>query len=278
MNNFYQRTITGAVFVAVLIGAIYFHYYSFLILFSLIIILSLLEFYKIVKSENVIPQRFAGIAASVILFATVAYSQATGNFIYLLINFPVIFLIFINELFKNKKNPFYNIAFTVLGIIYIALPVSLINLIVISPGADYNPVLILGYFFLLWSYDTGAYLVGRLTGKNKLFERVSPKKTWEGAIGGIVISVGISYIISQNYILLSFSEWAVIAVIIAVTGTLGDLTESMLKRSTDIKDSGSLLPGHGGLLDRFDALFVSIPFVTAYLYLIISDQLQINFF
>lgn len=278
MNNFFQRTITGIVFVAVLIGAIYFHYYSFLILFSLIVILSLSEFYKIVKSENVNPQKVTGVAAAIILFATVAYSQATGNFIYLLINFPVLFLIFIVELFRNKKNPFNNIAFTVLGIIYIALPVSLINLIVISPGSEYNPVLILGYFFLLWSYDTGAYLVGRLIGKNKLFERVSPKKTWEGAIGGIIISIGISYIISQYYVLLSFYQWAVIAVLIAVTGTLGDLTESMLKRSTDIKDSGSLLPGHGGLLDRFDALFVSIPFVTAYLYLIISDQLQINFF
>lgn len=278
MNNFYQRTITGALFVVVLIAAIYFHFYSFLLLFSAVIIFSLIEFYKIIESTGARPQKQYGILASLILFATVAIAQSSGEYYVYLIHLPIIFLVFILELFRKKDFPFLNIAYTILGIIYIAIPVSLLNLLVVAPGANYYPAIVLGFFFLLWSYDTGAYLTGRLIGKHKLFERVSPKKTWEGAIGGLVISIGIAYIISQYFTLLLFEQWAVMAVIIAVTGTLGDLTESMLKRSTNIKDSGSLLPGHGGVLDRFDALYISVPFVVAYLYLFVSNNLHFNFF
>ncbi|MGI8892754.1 MAG: phosphatidate cytidylyltransferase [Bacteroidia bacterium] len=278
MSNFYQRAITGAVFVAVLIGAIYFHFYSFLFLFATILVLSLLEFYKIVRSTNVSPQSVTGVITGLILFITVAIAQATGEYYLYVINIPVIFLIFIIELFKKHKQPFLNISYTILGVIYIALPISLLNLLVVAPGVNYYPSIVLGFFFLLWSYDTGAYIGGRLLGRNKLFERISPKKTWEGAIAGLVISIGISYLISQYFTLLLFEQWAVMAVIIAVTGTLGDLTESMLKRSADIKDSGSLLPGHGGVLDRFDALFISVPFVVAYLYLFVSNNLPGNFF
>jgi phosphatidate cytidylyltransferase len=278
MNNFYQRAITGAVFVAVLIGAIYFHFYSFLILFAAVIVLALLEFYKIIQTQDIIPQKWYGISAGLILFGTIAYAQATGEYYILILNIPVIFLIFIFELFRNSKMPFTNIAYTILGIIYVALPVALLNLLVLAPGANYYPHIVLGFFFLLWSYDTGAYLVGRWLGRNKLFERISPKKTWEGAIGGLVISLGIAYIISRYFTLLILEQWIAISVIIALTGTLGDLTESMLKRSSDIKDSGTLLPGHGGILDRFDALFISVPFIVAYLYLFVSNNLHSNFF
>jgi phosphatidate cytidylyltransferase len=278
MSNFYQRAITGAFFVAVVIAAVYFHFYSFLLLFAAVIFLSLIEFYKIIQTTEIIPQKWFGIVGGLILFVSFAIAQATGYFYFFLINIPVIFLVFIFELFRNGKFPFINIAYTLLGIIYISLPISLFNFLVISPGGNYYPDLILGFFFLLWSYDTGAYLTGRLLGKNKLFERISPKKTWEGAIGGLIISIGIAYIISQYFTLLLFEQWVIMAVIIAVTGTLGDLTESMLKRSTAIKDSGSLLPGHGGVLDRFDALYISIPFVVAYLFLMVSNNFDGKFF
>ena len=278
MNNFYQRAITGLIFVAVLIEAIYFHFYSFLFIFTLVIIISLLEFYKILESKDISPQKLTGTIVGVIFFLSVAYAQATGKFVLILINFPLLFSIFITELFRKKQFPFLNIAYTVLGIVYIALPITLFNLVSISQDANYFPEIILGFFFLLWSYDTGAYLGGRLTGKNKLFERISPGKTWEGAVSGLIISIGIAYIISQYYTLLTFGQWSVVAIIIAVTGTFGDLTESMLKRSLQIKDSGKLLPGHGGMLDRFDALFISVPFVVAYLYLFVSNNIHTNFF
>jgi phosphatidate cytidylyltransferase len=278
MSNLYQRTITGAFFVAVVIGAVYFHFYSFLLLFAAVIVLSLLEFYKIIQTTDIIPQKWFGIVAALILFVSFAIAQSTGYFYFFLVNIPVLFLVFIFELFLKNKLPFLNIAYTLLGIIYISLPVSLFNFLVISPGGNYYPDLVLGFFFLLWSYDTGAYLSGRLFGKNKLFERISPNKTWEGAIGGLFISIGIAYIISQYFTLLLFEQWVIMAIIIAVTGTLGDLTESMLKRSTDIKDSGSLLPGHGGVLDRFDALYISVPFVVAYLYLLVSNNFDGKFF
>ena len=278
MSNFLQRTITGILFVLVLISAVYFHFFSFLFLFALIIILSQLEFYKIVKTDEVKPQKISGIITGLILFATFSWAHYSNQYYILLINLPVIFTIFIFELFRKSKNPFMNIAYTILGILYIALPVSLLTFIVIAHNGEYNPALLLGYFFLLWSYDTGAYLIGRLAGKNKLFERISPKKTWEGAVGGLIISVGIAYILNIYFPLLTFTQWAAVAVIIAITGTFGDLIESMLKRSSDLKDSGNILPGHGGILDRFDALFISVPFVITYLYLIVSYNLDINFF
>ncbi len=132
---------------------------------------------------------------------------------------------------------------------------------------SYHPHNLLGYFFILWTYDTGAYLAGSKFGKHKLFERISPKKTWEGAIGGALLALTIAYIISLYFTSFSMTNWMIIAIIIIITGTLGDLVKSSFKRSINIKDSGNIIPGHGGILDRFDALFLSAPFVLCYLYI-----------
>lgn len=121
---------------------------------------------------------------------------------------------------------------------------------------------------MLWTNDTGAYLAGRFFGKHKLFERISPKKTWEGSIGGGILTIGVAFILSVYFTNLDQTNWIVLAILVAVFGGLGDLVESMLKRSLNIKDSGNLLPGHGGILDRFDGLLLSIPFIYSYLYLI----------
>ena len=188
------------------------------------------------------------------------------QFIILFI-FLFIFLIFIFELFRKKENPFGNISFTFLGIIYVALPLSLLNYINILSG-KYNYQLLFGIFFILWCNDAGAYIVGSLTGKHKLFPRISPAKSWEGSIGGGLISYGIVFIISKWYTSISFIDWMVIATILIVIGTLGDLVESLFKRSVTVKDSGNILPGHGGILDRFDSLLMSVPFIFAYLYFI----------
>ena len=181
--------------------------------------------------------------------------------------FLFIFLIFIFELFRKKENPLKNIAFTFLGIIYVAFPLSLLNYINILSG-KYNYQLLFGIFFILWCNDAGAYIVGSLIGKHKLFPRVSPGKSWEGSIGGALISYGIIFIISGWYTSITFMNWLAIATILIIIGTLGDLVESLFKRSVNVKDSGSLLPGHGGILDRFDSLLMSVPFIFAYLYFV----------
>ncbi len=144
----------------------------------------------------------------------------------------------------------------------------------------YNPHLLLGFFFLLWTNDTGAYLVGRSIGKHKLWERISPKKTWEGFFGGLILSIIIGYVISLYYPELNYILWIVMAALVSIFGTMGDLVESVFKRSIDAKDSGSILPGHGGILDRFDGVFLSTPFVLVLLQLVetvraVDDRLNL---
>ncbi|MEO5569436.1 MAG: CDP-archaeol synthase, partial [Bacteroidia bacterium] len=177
------------------------------------------------------------------------------------------FLLFIFELFRKSKHPFINIALTITGIIYVAVPFGLFLFIGANNGPDgmYHPQIALGFLYLLWASDTGAYLVGSKIGKHRLFERISPKKSWEGSIGGAAIALLTAFVISKFYMDLSLLDWMVVALIIVVTGTFGDLVESMLKRSLDIKDSGKIFPGHGGILDRFDGLLLAAPFVFFYL-------------
>jgi phosphatidate cytidylyltransferase len=154
-----------------------------------------------------------------------------------------------------------------LGILYVALPFSLLNHILTLSGV-YNFQILFGCWFILWSNDTGAYLAGSAFGKNKLMPRVSPGKSWEGSIGGAIIAYLIAWIISSWYTSINILDWFVIATILIVIGTLGDLVESLYKRSLNVKDSGTLLPGHGGILDRFDSLILAIPFVFFYLFVV----------
>ena len=161
-------------------------------------------------------------------------------------------------------------AFTFLGIFYVAVPFTLLNVVAFENG-NYNYQIIFGCLFILWASDTGAYFAGTFFGKRKLFERISPKKSWEGFFGGaalaLVFTIGLPYFfeaIGQTSTL-TLLNWIVVGLIIIVGGTFGDLVESLLKRSIEIKDSGDALPGHGGFLDRFDGLLISAPFIVAYL-------------
>jgi phosphatidate cytidylyltransferase len=178
-------------------------------------------------------------------------------------------LVFIVELYRNKPSPFENIALTLLGILYIVLPFGLLNFLFI-PGLNHVYILLLCYFAILWINDTFAYLFGRTFGKHRLFERISPKKSWEGSIGGALTSIFAAWLISSLENSLPFMHWLAIAAIIVIAGALGDLIESMLKRSLNCKDSGTLLPGHGGILDRFDAVFISAPLIFVYIQLFIK--------
>lgn len=177
---------------------------------------------------------------------------------------PIIILTLVAELYRKKQAPFTNIALTLVAVLYIAAPFSLLILMGFLHGA-YSWHIILGTVFLIWTSDSGAYFSGKTFGKTKLFERISPGKTWEGWLGGTLLSLGVAYVLSLYLHDLDLPHWLGVAAIVSVFGVLGDLVESMLKRSLQVKDSGSLLPGHGGILDRFDSLLMVVPFIIAFL-------------
>jgi len=271
MSNFLKRTITGAIFLVVMIGGIIWNFYSLAGLFFLISMLGLDEFYNLLIKSGHEPQRKLGLLCGGTIFLLIAFSKLVGEQPALYLSFVLISCIFFAELYRNKQTPFQNIAYSLIGIIYIVIPfalwVSFLKSYSSSVGV-YNPHFLLGFFFLLWTNDTGAYLVGRSIGKHKLWERISPKKTWEGFFGGLILSIVVGYVISLFYPELHYILWMVMAVIVSCAGSMGDLVESAFKRSIDAKDSGSILPGHGGILDRFDGVFLSTPFVLVLLQLV----------
>jgi phosphatidate cytidylyltransferase len=272
VNNLVTRSISGSIFVILVIASILLSHYFFSLVFSIFTVLSIAEFYSISGKAAIKPHRIPGIIISVIIFSTSAYiSISNSGFIFLLLIIPLFFIPFIIELFRNKTNAIENISTTLLGIVYISIPLSILNFIpnLTFQAGVYHYGILLGLFIILWTNDTFAYLVGVKFGKTRLFERISPKKSWEGSIGGLIFSTLSAFILSRFFTELSCFEWIGMAIIIVIFGTLGDLTESMFKRNLNIKDSGNIMPGHGGILDRLDALFISVPFVFFYLILII---------
>ncbi|MCK9163483.1 MAG: phosphatidate cytidylyltransferase [Bacteroidales bacterium] len=271
MNNFTKRTITGAVYVIAVISAIMFNPIVLSVFFGLIALISLYEFYKNSKIKQIFTQNILGFALAITVYLSFALKAFQLNNIYpIALSLLLTFLIFIFELYNKKGNPFTNIGYTILGIVYIVIPMGLTNYIVnptLSPNT-FIPILLLSVFILAWSNDTFAYMVGVKFGKNRLFERISPKKSWEGFFGGF-IAVQIASIILYKFTNtpLFFYDWMIIGAIVSIIGTYGDLVESMFKREIGVKDSGNLLPGHGGFLDRFDIMFFTIPFVFTYLFL-----------
>ena len=271
MNNFTQRAITGTVFVVVLLGAILFNQYTFYSLFVLITTLGILEFYRLTTDEINRPQKYFGTILTIALFI-ISNLHAMRGIIsaWYLILISLIFLIFIFELYTKSKMPFNNIALTLTGIFYVGVPFSMLNGIAypeIIKGQGYNPHILLGMIFMIWANDTGAYLIGSKFGKHKLFERISPGKTWEGSFGGAFFAVLTAFIISIYFKDIELMDWMIISSIVIVFGTLGDLVKSLLKRSIGVKDSGTILPGHGGILDRFDSIIMASPFVLLYIVL-----------
>jgi len=268
VNNLATRSLTAVFFVIVMVGSVLLGQNVFSVLMFIVTILSLNEFVAIVSSDKVQPALWPTLIAGALTYGILA-ANAMGLIAPegLFVIVPFIFMLFIIELWRNKSNPFANIAMSIAGVVYIAMPFGLMMYFfdpVVLTGYKHFGV-VLGFLLILWLNDTGAYFVGSLIGKHKLFERISPGKTWEGSAGGAVFGLltawGLSFIFNQ----LSDVQWMLLAIIVVVTGTLGDLVESMLKRSLGIKDSGDILPGHGGILDRFDAVLLSAPFVFVYL-------------
>ena len=233
--------------------------------------LTLYEYYRITEALDFNPDKILGILTGSILFVLTFIISAFDKPIKLLaLLIPLMVLIFIIELYRKKPNPLVNISITFLGIFYITVPVSLFNYFGFYNSGQYDYHIILGFFILLWTNDTAAYLSGLLLGRHRLFERISPKKSWEGFIGGTLITLIIAFFLHLFLSDLARIDWIIIGIIISIAGVYGDLVESMFKRSADIKDSGAILPGHGGMLDRFDSVFLSSGLVFLYLLIIKS--------
>jgi len=259
------RALSGIIFVIVVVSAIVFSSWSLALLFLIISAVGLNEFYQLTSNEHQSPQGFLGILTGIALYV-LAYITIINYWIIdsFLIGFITFSLIVLVELFRKKKNPGANISLTIFGIVYVVLSFSILNVIANHDGI-YSYQIPLGILILIWTSDTFAYLVGRQFGKHKLLERLSPKKTWEGYLGGIVFSLLAGYILSRFYTELDTTQWMVLATITGVFGTAGDLVESMFKRSAGVKDSGNIMPGHGGVLDRFDSLIFILPLIFFYL-------------
>lgn len=268
------RAITGTFFVLILLVSMYFGQLSSFVLFFVIVLFGTDEFYTLVKkSKEVKPIKIIGILISIFLFSVIALVvQNKIEAKFFVVPLALSFLVFLIELYRKSNLPFINISYTLLASIYVALPFGLLYHLGYYQDnnfqSEFSHHILWGFFFILWANDTGAYLSGRFFGKHKLFERISPKKTWEGSIGGGILGIIVAYITSIYFTELNVTDWIIVALITIIFGGLGDLVESMLKRSLNIKDSGNILPGHGGILDRFDGLFLSVPFIYCYLVMI----------
>lgn len=273
-NNFIQRAITGILFVAVLMGCILYDPLTFGALFVIISALAIREFGHLLnQTEGISINKTITMLGGAYLFLAVmgfCIDTAGGSKIFIPYLLLVLYLM-ISELYRKKENPVLNWAYSMLSQLYIALPFAMLNVLAFQNNPEtssisYNPILPLSIFIFIWLNDTGAYCVGSMIGKHRLFERISPKKSWEGSIGGGILAIASAFVLAHFFPFMTMMEWAGLALVVVVFGTWGDLTESLLKRQLKIKDSGNILPGHGGVLDRFDSALMAIPAAVVYLY------------
>ena len=272
LKNFIIRTLSGIVMVATLIGATLFSKLTFVLLLLAITLGGEWEFYRLAKKAGTSPQRFVGmlagtmmiVAAAAALHEILAITAVAMVVFMILIPMPLIF-----ELYRKSATPMANVGITYAGVIYVALPMALLTFFPMMLGnGEWKPWSVILYIFIIWANDVFAYLFGITLGKHRLFERISPKKSWEGFFGGLLGAMAMGFV-AAKVLDANVAMWIGLALIAAITGVFGDLVESMLKRSVDVKDSGSFIPGHGGWLDRFDALIFSVPF--AFIYLVIVE-------
>ena len=279
MKNLMVRTLSGLVLVAVFVGAVLGSQWSFGALLLLILVGGQTEFYKLARETGLSPQRWMGLAVGVLLFALnfIVFRQfsrsvtdeAGGAVLYLLLYIGLLLpTLFVCELFRRSATPLANLGATLLVVLYVAVPLSLLLYVPVLAGDGvWRPETVLCYIFIIWANDVFAYLVGMTFGRHRLCERLSPKKSWEGFFGGLAgaVATGLAaaYALDANYWV-----WGGLALVASLSGVAGDLVESMFKREAGVKDSGQVIPGHGGVLDRFDALLLSAPYVFLYLLLV----------
>ncbi len=268
-KNFLIRLLSGLALVVVVVGSLLLSPYLMLALLLTITLGAMVEFYKLAQKSGATPQEFLpmlmGALLVVLAFFTKLQFVSPWFFAALL---PLMALLFITELYRKSERPFENLGWSVLGILYIALPMALLAYLPVQPAAGgyviYRPMMLLNVILIVWANDVGAYMVGSLIGRRRLMERISPLKSWEGLFGGLISAVGVGVLLA-HFQGSPWWLWSGGALLIAVGAVYGDLVESMFKRSIHTKDSGDLIPGHGGFLDRFDALLLAAPLIFVYL-------------
>ena len=265
------RAISGAVFLAIVIGSIFAGEYVYSAVFLFVAIVSMFEFYRALGQNGYQTQSKVSIVVGALVYCVVSFACIDPQYAPLaLLALPLLFALFLYQLWQRDERPFESIAYNVLGVVYIAVPLALTHLMAkpsfIAGDNTYMPFVMLGVMVLQWTSDTFAYLTGITIGRHPLFARHSPKKSWEGFCGGFLFSILAGYLVGTYFDTpFAVADWMVMGAMVPVTGTLGDLTESMFKRSMGLKDTGRIMPGHGGLLDRFDSLLMSVPFLLGYL-------------
>ena len=278
LKNFIVRTLSGAVMLAVVLGAILASEWSFIALMAVITLGGIWEFYNFAQKAGYQPMKLLGLfggmmifAIAISLFVLFATKDSTNDSLFAIIFGMAIItmlllvpLMFICELYRKSPTPIANIGSTLMGMLYVALPLSLLILIPALLGNGvWNPWIVIFYIFIIWANDVFAYLFGITLGRHRLFERISPKKSWEGFFGGLLGAMAMGYVASL-VLEADTMTWIGLALVAAIAGVFGDLVESLFKRSVNLKDSGNFIPGHGGWLDRFDALIFSAPFAFVY--------------
>ena len=271
-SNLVKRSVTGILFVVVMVGCILAGPIPFAVLFALITALAVREFSSLANAYGGVRVNVAitSLGGAYLFLGAMACCTLASDARVFLPYVALLLYLLVSELYLKRKDPVGNWAYTVLSQVYVAMPFSLLCMLAfrVDPAASsvvYEPLLPLSVFVFLWLSDTGAYCVGSLLGRHRLFERISPKKSWEGSIGGAVFAVAASLVFARFCPFMSWGQWVGLSVVVVVFGTWGDLTESLLKRHYGIKDSGNILPGHGGLLDRFDSSLMASPAAAVYL-------------
>lgn len=275
MKNIFVRSVTGILFVGAIVVSLLWNPLAYMTVFALLTILTVYEFCKLTRKEKgvKIPVKLVTLAGF-LLFVALADLRIgkTPGLLFVPYLLLILFL-FVRELYIKHDNPLHNWAYILFSQVYVALPFALLNILVFRMNEtthlmEYTPQWALTIFIFIWLNDTGAYMVGSMIGKHRLFYRISPKKSWEGAIGGGIFSLIAAVVLSQFYTECNIWQWLGFAVVIVFAAIWGDLIESLIKRHLGVKDSGTILPGHGGMMDRLDSALFAIPFGIIYLYLI----------
>lgn len=263
MKELFIRAISGLLYTGVIIGSIVYSKISFYLVFYLLMLLCLYEFKNLIK----LSYKWTFVVSTLIYFRFAHLSFLDFKYFHFFL-IASIFVPFIYQVFKPKVSlTSSKLGHYLLALAYIAIPFALITQIPFVNG-NYHPEVLIGFFILIWTSDSFAYLIGSTLGKTKLYEKISPNKTVEGAVGGLLAALIGSYFIAKYFTFLSFFDWMIIAIITVVFGILGDLIESKFKREAGVKDSSNFIPGHGGFLDRLDSVIFAAPFVYVYLHII----------
>ena len=268
MNNLVKRILTAFFAVPVVVFSIWYNEWTYLALFFIIGGLTMYEYMTLLQQKGIIlPTKVIGLGSALIYFYSFFYKKSFVSLSYIYVLYFSAFMVYIACLYQAKnKNSFESMVYSLSCLLYIAFPFSSLHLSAFT-SVGYSYQIVLGYLLMLWMNDSSAFFFGKMFGKHKLFYRISPKKTWEGAVLGVIFTVMGSFFIGKKYLgILSPNQWAIIALIVSIVSTYGDLLESLLKRELQIKDSGSIIPGHGGFMDRFDGFLLTSPLLGILLY------------